>query len=186
VPRVKLHRIPAAPYDNRNDLWLPRNGNNLTMCILTLHFYGNILKLKLLFDTKSEQTQNHNCVHLETSGHILIHKGPIMFTKNTVQNLQAAIQTLYDSDSYAVVHLHMAPEPASPEKPGTANMPALIRHGFEIVDKRAGKEVYLDGLWAEVFQQRIIAWQEKTPTQDEVEDTLAGYAALAQTPVGVH
>jgi hypothetical protein len=109
-----------------------------------------------------------------------------MFMKNTVQNSQSMMQTLYDSDSYAVVHLHMAPEPVPAAKSGAAGMPVLIRHGFEIVDKRAGKEVYLDGLWAEVFQQRIIAWQEKTPTQEEVEDTLASYAALAHTPVGVH
>jgi hypothetical protein len=106
--------------------------------------------------------------------------------KNSVQNPQPAMQTLYDSDSYAVVHLHMAPEPARPVEPGAASLPVLTRHGFEIVDKHAGKGVYLDGLWAEMFQQHIMAWQEKTPTQEEVEDTLAGYAALAQTPVGVH
>ena len=109
-----------------------------------------------------------------------------MLVKSPVQNPQPTMQTLYESDSYAVVHLHMVPEPARPIPPGAASMQVLTRHGFEIVDKRAGKEVYLDGLWAEMFQQHIMAWQEKTPTQDEVEDTLAGYAALAQTPVGVH
>jgi len=109
-----------------------------------------------------------------------------MLVKNPVQNPQPAMQTLYDSDSYAVVHLHMVPEPAPPARPGAASLPALTRHGFEIVDKRAGKEIYLDGLWAEMFQQHITAWQAKTPTQEEVEDTLAGYAALAQTPVGLH
>ena len=64
--------------------------------------------------------------------------------------------------------------------------PRLARHGFEIVDKRSGKELYLDGLWAEMFQQRIEAWQERTPTQEEVEDALEGYAELAQNPVIVH
>ena len=62
----------------------------------------------------------------------------------------------------------------------------MARHGFEIVDKRVGKEVYLDGSWAELFQQQIAAWQVKTPTQEEVEDTLEGYAELAHTPVGLH
>ena len=65
-------------------------------------------------------------------------------------------------------------------------VPALARHGFEIVDKRTGKEVYLDGSWAEMFQQQISAWQLKTPTQEEVESTLEGYAGLAQNPVGIH
>lgn len=93
------------------------------------------------------------------------------------------MNTLYDSDSFVVVHL--LPDP--PEgADATAGQPMLARHGFEIVDKRSGKEVYLDGLWAEMFQQRIAAWQENTPTQEEVEDTLEGYAELAQNPVVVH
>jgi len=54
------------------------------------------------------------------------------------------------------------------------------------LDKRSGKEVYLDGSWAEMFQQHIQAWQANTPTQEEVEDTLERYAGLAQNPVIVH
>jgi len=65
-------------------------------------------------------------------------------------------------------------------------IPRLARHGFEIVNKRTGKEVYLDGSWAELFQQHISAWQLKTPTQDEVEETLERYAELAQNPVVLH
>ncbi len=65
-------------------------------------------------------------------------------------------------------------------------VPRLARHGFEIVDKRSGKEVYLDGSWAELFQQQITAWQAKTPTQEEVEDKLEQYAELAQNPVVLH
>ena len=93
------------------------------------------------------------------------------------------MNTLYDSDSFAVVH--MLPE--SQVEAGTPeHAPALVRHGFEIVDKRSGKEVYLDGSWAELFQRHILAWQENTPTQEEVEDTLEGFAELAQNPVVVH
>ena len=90
---------------------------------------------------------------------------------------------LYDSDSFAVLQIHAnAPEEAAP----APAVPQLARHGFEIVDKRSGKEVYLDGSWAELFQQQISAWQLNTPTQEEVEDTLEGYAELAHTPVLVH
>lgn len=93
------------------------------------------------------------------------------------------MNTLYDSDSFAVVHLL----PEASDKASTPDeTPSLPRQGFEIVDKRAGKQVYLDGLWAELFQARIAAWQENTPTQDEVEDTLAGYAELAQNPLVLH
>lgn len=100
------------------------------------------------------------------------------------------MQTLYDSDTYSVTHMlanAVAPDDTAqaPATPATAT-PMLARHGFEIVDKRSGKEVYLDGSWAELFQQHISAWQANTPTQEEVEDTLEQYAELAQNPVVVH
>ena len=105
------------------------------------------------------------------------------------------MHTLYDSETYSVTHMlanaividaslpaGAATTPVEPSKP----TPQLMRHGFEIIDKRSGKEVYLDGSWAELFQQHISAWQIKTPTQEEVEDTLEQYAELAQNPVVVH
>lgn len=91
---------------------------------------------------------------------------------------------LYDSESFAVVHI-LANAPHEGETPD-ASVPHMPRHGFEIVDKRSGKEVYLDGSWAEMFQQQITAWQKTTPSQEEVEDTLEGYTGLAQMPVIVH
>ena len=90
---------------------------------------------------------------------------------------------LYESETFAVMHL-LANAPAETAPP--TSKPMLERHGFEIVDKRSGKEVYLDGSWAELFQQHIQAWQVNTPTQEEVEDTLDQYAVLAQNPVVVH
>ncbi|MBT9507849.1 DUF3567 domain-containing protein [Rhodoferax sp.] len=103
------------------------------------------------------------------------------------------MHTLYDSDTYSVTHMLANAEPkveASGIKGAQAEaakpVPTLARHGFEIVDKRANKEVYLDGSWAELFQQHISAWQQNTPTQEEVEDTLEQYAELAQNPVVVH
>lgn len=103
---------------------------------------------------------------------------------------------LYDSDSFVVVH--MLPDEdlstdasgAAPTADGDAPVSTadlrLARHGFEIVDKRTGKEVYLDGSWAEMFQLKIQAWQRNAPTQEEVEDTLESYTGLAQNPVVVH
>ncbi len=117
---------------------------------------------------------------------------------------------LYDSESYVVVHLQADMQEGTTAQDAVelalhsrvvdavgsdrAAMTAssdsaglrLARHGFEIVDKRSGKEVYLDGSWAELFQQQINAWQANTPTQDEVEDTLECYAQLAQNPVILH
>lgn len=97
------------------------------------------------------------------------------------------MHTLYDSESYSVTHmLANADVQADGSLVVDASKPVLMRHGFEIVDKQAGKEIYLDGSWAELFQQRISAWQQSTPTQEEVEDTLAQFAVLAHTPIAVH
>ena len=93
------------------------------------------------------------------------------------------IDMLYNSDTYSVMHLQVQDDALAPVRP---DVPALARHGFEIVDKRSGKEIYLEGSWAEQFQAHLRAWQENSPTQEEVEDTLAGYAVLAQNPVVVH
>lgn len=100
------------------------------------------------------------------------------------------MHTLYDSDTFSVTHLAaIEPDEALTSLGDTdtpAERPVLLRHGFEIVDKRSGKELYLDGSWAELFQQRIAAWQVNAPTEEEVEDTLAQYAELAQTPLTIH
>lgn len=98
---------------------------------------------------------------------------------------------LYDSETFSVTHmLANAPEDegtgAHAARSSGKATPDMPRHGFEIVDKRVGKEVYLDGSWAELFKRQIAAWQVNTPTQEEVEDTLDGYASLAQNPVVVH
>ncbi|MBI3531787.1 MAG: DUF3567 domain-containing protein [Burkholderiales bacterium] len=100
------------------------------------------------------------------------------------------MHTLYDSDTFSVTHLAaIEPDDALTslgDSAAPAERPVLLRHGFEIVDKRSGKELYLDGSWAELFQQRIAAWQVNAPTEEEVEDTLAQYAELAQTPLTIH
>lgn len=93
------------------------------------------------------------------------------------------MQMLYDSDSFVVVHMVAdAIEPIA----GAPSVPQMVRHGFEIVDKRHGREVFLDGSWAELFQERLKSWQDKTPSQDEIEATLEGYAQLAQTRIAMH
>ena len=113
------------------------------------------------------------------------------------------MQMLYDSESFVVVHMlpDVLESVDTADAAGVGNadgadgadgaiqadpVPQLARHGFQIVDKRSGKELYLDGSWAEMFQQKILAWQRDAPTQEEVEETLDRYTGLAQNPVVVH
>jgi hypothetical protein len=101
---------------------------------------------------------------------------------------------LYDSDTFSVLHvlaneghaINAAGLPAQADGQTEPAAPQMPRLGFEIVDKRSGKELYLDGSWAEFFQIKINDWQRNTPTQEEVESLLDGYATLAQTPLVVH
>lgn len=107
------------------------------------------------------------------------------------------MQMLYDSETFVVMALQadvlattevskLANEQEnSSENEAKKSIPKLERYGFEIVDKRVGKEVYLDGSWAELFQQHLRAWQENAPTQEEVEATLESYSGLAQTSVAM-
>lgn len=88
---------------------------------------------------------------------------------------------LYDSESFVVVQMA-----ADTSAEAGQDRPMLARAGFEIVDKRHGREVYLDGSWAELFQARLDRWRDKAPTQEEVESTLESYAALAHTPLALH
>jgi hypothetical protein len=92
------------------------------------------------------------------------------------------LQTLYDSDAFVVLHMVADAAPATSTQP----VPAMVRHGFEIVDKRHGREVFLEGSWAELFEEHLKLWREKAPTQEEIEATLDGYAQLAQTPIALH
>lgn len=79
------------------------------------------------------------------------------------------MQTLYDSDTYSVTHM-LANAEADGKTAASiiktvqypSGVPTMAACGFEIVDKRSGKEVYLDGSWAELFQQHIMAWQVNT------------------------
>ncbi len=113
------------------------------------------------------------------------------------------MQTLYDSDTFAVIHV---PGPKSAQSSaedkdnaktiGPIDTPATqtrseptyvsLRDGFQILDKKNRKEIYLDGPGAEFFQRQIASWQKTPPTQEEVEDVLASCAVFAQTPILIH
>ncbi len=94
------------------------------------------------------------------------------------------METLYDSDRFIV--LHMQCDAPVPESISPLGAELLARHGFEIVDKQSGKQLYLDGQWSELFQRRIAEWRANIPTQQEVEDALDALSGLAQTPVALH
>lgn len=89
---------------------------------------------------------------------------------------------VYNSDSYAVVQISL--DDASPTVPAGEAEP---RGGYEIVDKFARRGIYLDGPVARRFREGVQALaRDHAPSVEEIDAYIAGYASLAQLPLGVH
>lgn len=90
------------------------------------------------------------------------------------------MQMLYNSDHFAVVQIDM-------DIPGDAMAEyVLTRGGFEIVDKLARKEIFIEGVMAEHFKEGVEALIENSPTVEEMDAYLERYSSLAQHPVVMH
>ncbi|MFG6412544.1 DUF3567 domain-containing protein [Roseateles sp. DC23W] len=89
---------------------------------------------------------------------------------------------LYNSDSFIVVQF----EVPTPESEAEASGPQLNRDGFEIVDKFARKEIFIEGALAESFQQGVQALIEGQPSEDEIDAFIERYAVMGQQPVVMH
>lgn len=85
---------------------------------------------------------------------------------------------LYNSDSFAVVHFDIGGDDARPE--------ALGRGGYEIVDKFARKEIFLEGVVATHFKAAIDALVETGPSEEDLDELIGRYTTLAQQPLILH
>ena len=85
---------------------------------------------------------------------------------------------VYNSDSFAVVQFELGSDATGDAAPA--------RGGFEIVDKFARKEIYLDGAVGVQFKAAIDALVQTSPTEEELDDLLGSYTALAQQPLVLH
>lgn len=88
------------------------------------------------------------------------------------------MQMLYQSDSYIVVQFDL---PQAPGEPGT-----MARGGYEIVDKAARREIYIEGLLAESFKTGVQALAERNPSPEAFDEFIGRYTALAQQPLVAH
>ena len=95
------------------------------------------------------------------------------------------MQMLYNSDSFAVVQFD-PPASVASETVAPDSAPAAGRGGYEIVDKLARKEIYIQGALAQRFEQGVqeLVSQERTP--EELDEFIAGFTGLAQYPVTLH
>lgn len=89
------------------------------------------------------------------------------------------LNVLYDSDAFIVVQVDENIVEGQPD-------PADIHIGFEIVDKRKNKGIYLYGAMAQRFVSKIKQWQADTPDQSAVEACLDGYSQVMNAPLVQH
>ena len=62
----------------------------------------------------------------------------------------------------------------------------LSRGGYEIVDKFARKEIYIEGALAQQFREGVEELARNEPTQDQVEEFIGRYTGLPQQPLILH
>jgi len=60
------------------------------------------------------------------------------------------------------------------------------RGGFEIVDKFARKEIFIEGAIADSFRRGVQALVQQGPNEEAIDEFIAGFTALAQQPVVLH
>lgn len=85
---------------------------------------------------------------------------------------------LYNSDNFAVVQFEVE------RTGGEAAAPA--RGGYEIVDKMSRKEIFIEGALAEQFKAGVQALMETQPSEEELDEYIGRFGALAQQPLVLH
>jgi hypothetical protein len=58
--------------------------------------------------------------------------------------------------------------------------------GYEIMDKKLRREIFLGGHDAEVFRRNVQELIEQGPTSEEVDEFLQGFSGLMNQPVVLH
>ena len=87
---------------------------------------------------------------------------------------------VFNSDTFVVVELDV---PADDAPAGEAR---LSRGGYEIVDKFARKEIYLEGAMAQLFREGVEKLARNDPTPEQVDEFITGYTGLPQQPLVLH
>lgn len=88
------------------------------------------------------------------------------------------MQMVYNSDSFVVVQFHV-PADASEGVP-------VERSGYEIVDKLARREIFIEGTVAEGFKKGVQEITDQGPDPEALDEFIARYTAFAQHPVALH
>jgi Protein of unknown function (DUF3567) len=95
---------------------------------------------------------------------------------------------LYNSDNFAIVQIDL-PAVAQADVAASAGSGVhqpLSRGGYEIVDKFARKEIFIEGALAESFKQGVEALIQTQPSEEEMDAYIERYSSLMHQPVVMH
>lgn len=90
------------------------------------------------------------------------------------------MQLLYESDNFTLILFNL--QPTTPLV-STTQTPI---GGYELVDKFARKEIFIEGALAKTFQNEVNALIQTSPTVEEIDDYLARFSPLMQHPFVLH
>ncbi len=88
---------------------------------------------------------------------------------------------LYNSDSFTVVAVDIPHPSASPGEPNDSP-----RGGFEIVDKLAQTDIFIEGAMAESFKAGAMALMAGGPSEEDIDDYIGRFASLMPQPLVLH
>ena len=90
---------------------------------------------------------------------------------------------LYNSDSFTVVAFDI---PAASSAPSADDGAEPTRGGFEIVDKLAQKDIFIQGAMAASFQAGVEALMESKPSEEDIDEFIGRFATLMPQPLVLH
>ena len=94
---------------------------------------------------------------------------------------------LYNSSSFIVVQFDVQVDEPRPGDLLKANPELQLRRGgFEIVDKFARREIFIEGALAQQFQDGVEALIESDPSEEDLDDFIESYARMGHQPVVMH
>ncbi len=86
---------------------------------------------------------------------------------------------IYDSDAFSVFQLDWGEHTAGDDVPS--------RHGgYEIVDKFARKEIFIEGRVADGFRARVQRLMADSPSSEDIDEFLDGFSSLSRQNLHAH
>ncbi len=87
---------------------------------------------------------------------------------------------LYNSDSFAVVMVDI------PQASVAGAEPVASRGGFEIVDKFAKTDIFIEGAIAETFKAGVEALMASKPSEEDIDEYIGRFTSLRPQPLVLH